>query len=249
MSGYDDKFFRYITEGSARSAAAIVPLLKDEFAVQSVLDVGCGAGAWLKTWHEAGVKDYLGLDGASSAERELLIPSGNFRSQDLVKPWDLGRRFDLAQCMEVAEHLPTAASANLVSSLTKHADVVMFSAAPPGQGGQDHINERPYEFWHQLFTENGYIGCDWVRPWLRDNASVEPWYRYNTFLFVAPQVLDRSPTLRHSALQAGQSIPDVAPAIYQLRRKVLSTLPPAALTQFAVLKKNITLGKRLLRKK
>ncbi|MEN9577088.1 MAG: hypothetical protein RJA70_97 [Pseudomonadota bacterium] len=249
MSGYDENFFRYITEGSLRSAGVIVPLLKDEFGIQSVLDVGCGAGAWLRAWREAGVQDFTGLDGAESAADNLLIPKEHFRSQDLSKPWDLGRRYDFAQCMEVAEHLPSEASAPLVRSLTKHAEIIMFSAAPPGQGGQDHINERPYEFWHQLFTDNGYVGCDWVRPWVRDNPRVEPWYRFNSILYVNESVLERSATLRHSALTSGQRIVDVAPPLYQWRRKLLSTLPPVALTQFAVLKKHVTLGRRLFRKK
>ena len=57
-----------------------------------------------------------GIDSIDDAEKvigaeiripagKLLIPPERFRLQNLTKPWDLGRKFDVALCLEGAEHL------------------------------------------------------------------------------------------------------------------------------------------------
>ena len=71
----------------------------------SVLDVGCGIGAWLKAATEAGVADVFGVDGVAVPSHELLVPSAKFRQQDLTTAWNLGRKFDVVLCLEVGEHL------------------------------------------------------------------------------------------------------------------------------------------------
>ena len=49
---------------NTRAAEVVVPLLLDMFKIESVLDVGCGTGTWLKVFQDQGVKDYLGIDGS-----------------------------------------------------------------------------------------------------------------------------------------------------------------------------------------
>jgi hypothetical protein len=51
-------------------------------------------------------------------------------------------RFDLALCLEVAEHLPAAAGDSLVRRLASVGARILFSAAIPGQGGRNHVNEK-----------------------------------------------------------------------------------------------------------
>lgn len=72
----------------------------------------------------------------------------------------------------------------LVVNLIVHAPMVLFSAAPPGQGGEHHVNERTYEFWRGLFARHGYACFDFLRPRLHSASGIEPWYRYNLLLFV-----------------------------------------------------------------
>src|SRR5262249_14104781 len=83
---------------------------------------------------------------------------------DISKPLDCERRFDLAICLEVAEHLPSDCAADLVTNLCNAADVVLFSAATPGQGGTRHINEQRPSYWSHLFSRNGYRCLDAIRP-------------------------------------------------------------------------------------
>ena len=69
-----------------------------------------------------------------------MIDADEFRAADLSQPIDLGRRFDVVQSLEVAEHLPSSRASEFIGTLTSHDPLVMFSAAVPGQGGEHHIN-------------------------------------------------------------------------------------------------------------
>ncbi len=132
---YNDEFFDYIERGSRASARRFVSLLIPALNPSSVLDVGCGRGAWLNEWKRAGVPSIHGIDGAYVNNTRILIDRSEFDAVDLSQPFDLGRRFDLVTSLEVAEHLPPATSKNFVASLVRHGDLILFSAAPLGQGG------------------------------------------------------------------------------------------------------------------
>jgi 2-polyprenyl-3-methyl-5-hydroxy-6-metoxy-1,4-benzoquinol methylase len=101
---YDGTFFERLAHGARPSAAAVIPLVIRLASPASVLDVGCGVGSWLAEWISAGVPDVLGLDGDYVDRAALEIPAANFRSAELSHPFSLGRRFDLVQSLEVAEH-------------------------------------------------------------------------------------------------------------------------------------------------
>jgi hypothetical protein len=174
---YTEEFFDYIERGSITSAkrfsALIVPLLK----IKSLLDVGCGRGAWLREWVNAGVEIAQGVDGPYVRRESLLIPPQDFTAVDLSKKFNLGRRYSLVSSLEVGEHLPRSASEGFVSSLVAHSDLILFSAATPGQGGENHINEQPLCFWQRAFATHGYVAFDAIRPKFRRDPLVEPWYR------------------------------------------------------------------------
>lgn len=175
-SPYGPSFYAGQSDGSLRSARAIAPIVTDLVKPRSVLDVGCGVGTWLAAFAELGVTDYLGVDGDYVDRTALRIPSERFVSMDLASPVSLGRRFDLAVCLEVAEHLPLSAAAGLVGFLTEAAPVVLFSAAVPGQGGTCHVNERWPPFWRLLFERRGYSRLDPIRPrvW-RNERGTSAW--------------------------------------------------------------------------
>src|SRR4029077_6873493 len=120
--------------GALSWAQAFVPNLMELVSPETVIDVGCGVGAWTSQWSSA-----IGVDGDWVPRDQLLIPESSFLAHDLTQPLKLGRRADLVLCLEVAEHLPQGAGRTLVESLCKHGSVVAFSAAVPGQDGVDHI--------------------------------------------------------------------------------------------------------------
>lgn len=148
----------------------------------SLLDVGCGTGTWLRAALDWGVTDVLGIDGVAIPPEELLIPRERFQQRNLEADWDLGRRFDAVLCLEVAEHLEPAAAGILVRALTRHADLVVFSAAIPGQPGQHHVHCRWPDYWQERFNEAGFACSDAVRWEIWDDTRIEPWYRQNLFV-------------------------------------------------------------------
>jgi hypothetical protein len=114
----------------------------------------------------------------------LEIPKHQFIRADLTKPFPVRRRFDLAISLEVAEHLPEKAANNFVKSLTRLAPVVLFSAAAPGQGGVDHINEQWPDYWAERFERQGYRPYDFLRRKIWNDRSIKPWYRQNLIIFI-----------------------------------------------------------------
>jgi SAM-dependent methyltransferase len=205
---YDERFYAAQRSGSRRSAEAIVPILLELVEPRSVLDVGCGTGAWLAVCSEHGVEDVLGVDGAHVGPELLQLPSDRFRAHDVAAPLDLGRTFDLALCLEVGEHLAEPAAAVLVESLVRHAPLVLFSAAVPGQLGEGHVNERWQDWWAARFDAHGYVPVDCVRRRVWSDERVEWWYAQNALLYASAAELERRPRLaaEHELMGTGQLV-------------------------------------------
>ena len=163
-------------------AARAFEVLFKEAGYKSVLDVGCGVGMWMRAAIDAGIPDVRGVDGVALSDRDLQVPGELIQQVDLTKPWSLDRKFDVVFCLEVAEHLPASCAADLVEQLTKHADLVVFSAASPWQLGQNHLNCQWPAYWQGLFNQHGYVCRDRLRWKIWDQEKVEPWYRQNMFL-------------------------------------------------------------------
>jgi SAM-dependent methyltransferase len=142
-------------ENSSDTANIVVPLLIDMYNPNSVLDLGCNIGAWLKAFELNGVCDVLGLDGDNMIT-DLVIDKSKFLSHDLTTPINLKRRFDIVLCLEVAEHIDEVYSNILINNAINHSDLIIWSAAIPGQGGYNHFNEQPVEYWIAKFEKKGF---------------------------------------------------------------------------------------------
>src|SRR3954465_5845327 len=211
---YQPQYYDAITSGSLRSARAVLPLVIEALEPRSVLDVGCGIGAWTGGWHELGVEDGVGVDGDYVDRSQLIIPAERFVAADLEHSLDLGRKFDLVMSLEVAEHLSSDAAREFVASLVRHSGAVMFSAAIPRQGGENHLNEQWPEYWAALFAEHGYAAVAHLRPRVWHTTDVELWYQQNLLLFLSPDRLAAAPALE----PAGRPLSLVHPRLYDLYR-------------------------------
>jgi SAM-dependent methyltransferase len=225
-SVYDDSFFDYISVGSTRSAAIVVPEILSHFGMNSVSDIGCGRGAWLTEWARAGIADATGVDGDYVDPKNLLIAKENFVTRDLTSRFHLGRKFDLVTSLEVGEHIRPEATDIYLDNLCDHSDAVLFSAAVPGQGGTYHVNEQTYEFWRKRFAVRGYRVFDFVRPAIISNRQVEPWYRYNSLFFARESALHRlSAAALATEIKPDRAIPILSPAAWRVRNAVIRQLP------------------------
>jgi hypothetical protein len=176
---YSDTFFDYINQSARASAKPFVSLLFPLLKPKTVIDLGSGRGVWMDEWRKGGAEDVLAVVGDYVDRAQLAVAPEQFMAANLTQPVKTGRRFDLAQSLEVGEHLPTEASDVLVDSLTRGADRVFSSAAVTGQGGEFHVNQQPLCFWQDLFAAKCCVVYDCVLTALKDNKDIAPWYRYN----------------------------------------------------------------------
>ena len=183
MSPYSTRYYEGLKEDSAASARAVVPRLLKLVPAQSVIDVGCGSGTWAKAYLDAGC-DVLGVDGHVVRPEQLLFPEERFERHNLNQPLRLSRRFDLVNCLEVAEHLDPVRGPAFAAELCQLGDVVVFSAAVPGQGGTHHVNEQWPSYWIPHFQKAGFEVLDCIRWQLWQDEQVAWWYVQNLFAFV-----------------------------------------------------------------
>lgn len=178
---YTTDFYAQQRLGMQASAERIVPVLYSTFRPLSVIDWGCGDGWWLEAFHE--LDSQLQLVGVESPSSEIR-PSSNLT----VHRTDLGElrrygRFDLALCLEVAEHLPSNQADTLVANLCESSNIVIFSAAIPKQTGLNHINEQYPSYWLPKFARQGYKASAYFRYLFWNDPRIETWYRQNILLF------------------------------------------------------------------
>lgn len=178
------------------SALATLPVVFARFGVEpkSVIDVGCGNGEWLRAARELGVERTVGVDRGPEPQE---FP-GVYMQVDLEKDVFIASHqdYDLAICLEVAEHLQPKTALRLVVSLSSLAPVILFSAAQPGQGpypppdatseewasGSWHINEQTPQYWGLEFRRLGYE--QHVLHDIKNDQRIDPWYRGNCRLLI-----------------------------------------------------------------
>lgn len=185
---YDRAYYERTVEGpAAQSAATMAASIVTEFRPKSVVDVGCGTGALLAALRACGC-EVSGLEYSEAGiefcrSRKLDVRKFDIENDAL----DARRSVDVVCSMEVAEHLPERVAERFVDLLVSFAPIVVFTAARPGQGGSDHVNEQPPEYWIAKFASRGLrhdpvtterIAQDW-----RASGAVASWYWENLMIF------------------------------------------------------------------
>jgi hypothetical protein len=154
---YGPAFFREWGPSNAdylRSAGLVAEAINTIFQPSSLADLGCGCGVYSSLFREKGVK-VLSIDGVTpplehSFPVEIII-------RDLTAPFkNTWGSFDLALCLEVAEHIPEEFAGIFLKNLTAFSDRLVLSAAPPGQDGVHHVNEQPRRYWAKKLAALGF---------------------------------------------------------------------------------------------
>lgn len=152
---YDQNFYGANLDEGLRMSRWLAPLIVKVFNPQSVMDIGCGCGHYLDALAKCGVSKLIGLEGSAYAVRNAIHTSVCY--WDLRQPLssDTLKDYELAICIEVAEHLEPEYSDTLVDTLC-HAKRVLMTAATPGQGGTQHVNEQEWPYWAEKFTQRRF---------------------------------------------------------------------------------------------
>jgi SAM-dependent methyltransferase len=135
--------------------SGILDAVIERWHPRSFLDVGCGTGQTIKYVSNRGI-ECLGLEGSAAAIDQSPVKQ-QIRMANLNEPLDLGRRFDVVWSFEVAEHIHPKFTETFLDTLTSHGDLMVLSAAQPGQGGAGHFNEQPLSYWIERITRRGFV--------------------------------------------------------------------------------------------
>ncbi len=184
---YHADYYAEVDEAAVRSAGAMTESIVTQFKPRRVVDVGCGTGALLEAFRQRGCEVY-GLEYSEAAlqfcrARKLRVEQFDLEHDSLGKP----ETFDVATSMEVAEHLPEKFADRYVDLLTQMSNIVVLTAAHPGQGGTDHVNEQPPSYWIAKFQARGFthdaaLSRQWGQVW-KEAGNVSPWYCENLMVF------------------------------------------------------------------
>ena len=208
------------------SSCKVITLLKNFMRINSVIDIGCGVGNMLKACSDLGAEVIRGVDGSWVKPEFLLIPPERFTQYDLSQPDLAGKipekHFDLTVSSEVAEHLEPKDADVFMDNLTAFSDVILFSAAIPGQGGDHHVNEQWPSYWLARFRARGFVPVDCIRPEIWSDNSIRADYRQNLFVLVRESALEEYPAFKKDA---GRTVLDAAHPVLWEGRVAASNIP------------------------
>ena len=195
--------------GGDIEAGVMADVICNSIMPLSAIDVGCGNGQLLKALQERGIS-ILGIDG-TWAKDSLVIDKKYFMGRDLEKE-DITQqsKYDVAICLEVAEHLNEKVAKHFISELCNLSDIVVFSSGKPYLSDKTHKNEQYASYWMHLFRDNGFYPSNLIRAQLWDKLVVPVWYKQNTILYV------KETNSRASRFPRAQLIDVIHPEKYEL---------------------------------
>ncbi|MDO9374771.1 MAG: methyltransferase domain-containing protein [Ferruginibacter sp.] len=183
---YNDHYFRSSIFNF--DYGPVADAILSEYAPKTVIEIGCGNGELTKALAKEKIS-IVAIDGYSNPDfknyANIEFHRVNLNDAGALNTFRFGqKKFDLAICLEVAEHLKPNVSRTLIETLTSLADIVIFSAAVPGQDGDGHVNCRERSFWHTLFDDQNFLLRDTIRTQIRNNQNVGRWYALNILDYV-----------------------------------------------------------------
>lgn len=149
-----------------------------------VVDIGCGPGMHVYSLRDLGVTA-IGYDVDDVAEGKKYI-----EKISMFELKERGVSCDLALCLEVAEHIDEDRNNDIAKAcleILTNRGILIWSAAIPGQGGVNHINCQPKEYWHFMFRSHGAIRLkeleDDMLSYIRSGYHMG-WFTQNAMIFI-----------------------------------------------------------------
>jgi SAM-dependent methyltransferase len=182
---YDKRYNDFLDAVASESVPAMAATIQRIFKPNSVIDVGCGAGTLLARLKQNGLEvkglEYSDAGIARCRKKGVYVEKFDLETEEAIQGSS-----DVTVSFEVAEHLPESLADNYVRVITQFSPVVIMSAATVGQGGLDHVNEQPHEYWIKKMQRRGFdydrqtshqVRIEWA------GMRVASWYANNTMIF------------------------------------------------------------------
>jgi glycosyltransferase involved in cell wall biosynthesis len=244
---YDECFFADYQGQQKKDIRAAADGIFRTFTPKTAIDVGAGPGQLVEKLRELGV-DACGFDGSEHAfERADENVRPYLWQEDITLGLHSTAIHDLVICTEVAEHIPAEYADVLVRKLCNTCAIdgaIVFTAAPPGQGGHDHINEQPFSYWEAKFGAEGFaVDRDKTeqlrREWL--HLMRMPWYAQNVRVLRAKSSVTSQPDTHSTSVKRSSAM-----KIHVLGVPHTKTTPEFSTCAFT--QKTLTLCKMLTRR-
>jgi SAM-dependent methyltransferase len=183
--GYTKRYYESIEAANSKAYDLLAQALVAVFHPSSVVDVGCGSGGISIALLDRGVRDIFPFDFSEASiamakSRGLLFA----KQLDLTRAQQIPAAGDLCICLEVAEHIPKKFEQHVVWLLAQVSPTLVFTAAPPGQGGHLHVNLATQDHWALLFKEAGMRPNIQMRDRLLEHFSGRMIHDYSANLMV-----------------------------------------------------------------
>lgn len=182
---YDKRYNDFLDTVASESTPVMAATIERLFKPNSVIDVGCGAGTLLAQLKKDGLEvkglEYSDAGIARCREKGVHVEKFDLESDETVQGSS-----DVTVSFEVAEHLPESLAENYVRVISQFSPIVIMSAATVGQGGHDHVNEQPHEYWIKKMQTRGFDYDRKSSQQVREEwagKGVAYWYVNNTMIF------------------------------------------------------------------
>ena len=182
---YDKRYNAFLDAAASKSTGPMAATIKRIFKPDSVIDVGCGTGALLAQLKQIGL-EVKGLEYSEAGLARCREKGVQAEKFDLESEATIQGSWDVTVSFEVAEHLPESMAENYVRVISQFSPVVVMSAATVGQGGKDHVNEQPHEYWILKMQRRGFEYDGQTSHQIREewaHKGVASWYVNNAMVF------------------------------------------------------------------
>ena len=157
MNLYNLNFHKSIENEEIPQAIRIAMYIKEFIKPKNFIDFGSSSGIYVdQIQKNISTIDAIGYEFSEDACNNAVCK--NIINCDLTQELNVEKKENtLGLCLEVLEHIDDKYWLEVLTNITNLSDIIIFSAAHPGQGGIGHINCRPKIDWIKRFHKLGWI--------------------------------------------------------------------------------------------
>lgn len=151
-----------------------------EYNTKTLLDLGCGTGAYSKYF----IANNIQCEAYDGNPNTFKISEGIGKVLDLTNIINLNKQYDCVLSLEVGEHIPAQYEQIFIDNVCKHSkNLIIISWAVVGQGGDGHVNCRNNDYIIREIERNYFSYQEKDSNFLRKSYSNAPWFGNTIMVF------------------------------------------------------------------